>query len=197
MPTAKQESVATELWQDKGVQLIHLCSVLCAVNKSCKAFNDITYLSGSPENERQLTPFQDFLCKLAQICDTVKGGDTITALVALKSASGPGYLFGSNNRSEMELKDTQKFLHGFLEYVGRNPDGLKKKAMQKQILWRALEFNFPKVKFYLKRTLALLGECINLHVQLEGNSRKFALLPVTAAPLSFSKARRSSYVFDS
>lgn len=167
MPSAKPQPQFTE---DKNVLLIQLCVLLYAINKSCQALRGIPYTSGDPENERGLNSFQLFLCKLAQICDTNKGGDTITALVALKAANGPGYLFASNNRREMELKDTQSFLQGLLEYVGRNPEGLGKKAMQKQILWRALEFNFPKVEFYINHALAAIEECIALHVQFEHNS---------------------------
>lgn len=176
MPSSTQKHSSINVDGDQAVQLVYLCSVFSAVNNSCKALNGISYTSGDPENDRSLTPFQVFLCKLALISDNAKGGDTITAMVALKAALGPGYLFASNNRQDTELKNTQRFLEDLLAYVGENPEKLGDKALQKQILWRALEFNITKVRFYIGRTLALIRECIDLHTQHDGNSREFSII---------------------
>ncbi|CRK16691.1 hypothetical protein BN1708_002941 [Verticillium longisporum] len=81
-----------------------------------------------------------------------KGGDTITAVVARKTANGPGYLFASNNRKEIELKGTMKFLTELLEYFG-----------------------FPKVEYYIKRVAALIEECIELSRQHNGHSQSVVL----------------------
>jgi pantothenate kinase len=114
----------------KTTQLVYLCSLFDAVNKNCKEMKNITYTSGESDtiNDRDLDDFQVFLCKLAQICDT------ITGLVALKAANGPRYLFASNNRNEMQLQRTAKFLRDLLDYVGSNPDNLGDKPLQKQVL---------------------------------------------------------------
>ncbi|EEY19575.1 conserved hypothetical protein [Verticillium alfalfae VaMs.102] len=175
MPSATSQRASADATSNKAVQLVYLCAVQSAVNDSCKELKQISYTSGNPDNDHHLNSFQKFLCKLAQVCDTAKGGDTITALVALKTANGPGYLFASNNRKELELKGTMKFLTELLEYVGKNPLGLGEKAMSKQILWRALEFGFPKVEYYIKRVAALIEECIELSRQLDGHSQSVVL----------------------
>ncbi|KAK2024326.1 hypothetical protein LX32DRAFT_643726 [Colletotrichum zoysiae] len=145
---------------EKALRLFYLSSLFCAVNDSCREMNNITYSSGDHRGDRVLSPFQKFLCKLAQVCDAEKGGDTITALVALRAADGPGYHLASNGRKPSELESTKNFLSGLLDYVGRNPDGLAEKPLKKQVLWRVLEFNLPRVRFYLKQVIASVGECI-------------------------------------
>lgn len=135
---------------------------------------NITYTSGDPDNYLDLTSFQLFLCKLAQICDTMKGGDTITALVAQKAANGPAYLFASNNRKDMELEHTKNFLSDLLGFIGKNPNRLADKPLRKQVLWRILEFNFPRVDYYLKRILTSIGECIDTwHPHITHKSKRF------------------------
>ncbi|KAK2057587.1 hypothetical protein LY76DRAFT_92067 [Colletotrichum caudatum] len=145
---------------EKDLQLFYLSSLFCAVNESCRKMNNVTYSSGDYRGDRVLSPFQKFLCKLAQVCDAEKGGDTITALVALRAADGPLYHFASNGRKPSELESTKNFLSDLLGYVGRNPDGLAEKPLKKQVLHRILEFNLPRVLFYLKRVIASVGECI-------------------------------------
>lgn len=144
----------------EAVQLAYVNSLFTAVNKSCRQMNDISYTSGGTDDERVLSPFETFLCKLAQICDTKKGGDTITGMVALKGNTGPTYLFAQNNRKEMELESAKTFLKGILTFVSTNPDGLGGKAMQKAVLWRILEFNFPRIKFYLNQVEIWIEKCI-------------------------------------
>jgi hypothetical protein len=141
-------------------QLAYVNSLFTAVNKSCRQMNGITYASGDSDDGRVLSPFETCLCKLAQICDTKKGGDTITSMVALKGDTGPIYLFAQNNRKEMELESTKNFLEGILTFVSTNPDGLSVKPMQKGVLWRILEFNFPRVKFYLNQVEIWIEKCI-------------------------------------
>lgn len=145
----------------KTTQLVYLGSLFNAVNKSCREMKNITYTSGDSDtdNDRDLNDFQLFLCKLAQICDTSKGGDTITALVALKDANGPRYLFASNNRNEVQLQGTETFIRDLLDYVGINPENLGEKPMHKKVLWRILDFNFPRVEFYLKQVVIYIRKC--------------------------------------
>ncbi|KAH8175138.1 hypothetical protein LIA77_06557 [Sarocladium implicatum] len=158
------------LIEKKAIQLAYVTSLFTAVNKSCRQMNGITYASGNADNERVLPPFETFLCKLAQICDTEKGGDTSTGMAALRGDSGPKYLFAQNNRKVTELESSRNFLEGILTLVGVNPGSLGVKAMQKAVLWRVLEFNFPRVKLYLNQVKVWVKECIeNCDVEAESN----------------------------
>lgn len=146
--------------ENKAVQLAYVNILFKAVNASCRQMHGITYTSSDRDDERVLSPFETFLCKLAQICDTKKGGDTIASMVALKGDNGPKYLFVQNNRKEMELESTKDFLTGILTFVSTNPEGLDVKPLQKAVLWRILEHNFPRVKLYLNKVKDWVEECI-------------------------------------
>lgn len=144
----------------QGMQYHCLCVVLHAVNETCKSRGEIQYASGETLSDASLTDYQKFLCKLAQVCDSTKGGSTITALVALKGSQGPDYVFASNCRKRAELENTKVFLFNLMHYVGTNPQSLAQKALQKQVLWRILEFGFPKLDIYLRGLLPALAFCI-------------------------------------
>jgi hypothetical protein len=145
----------------KALQMFLVCCLFCAVNKICKEKSGVFYNSGNPGTGRLLDPFQIFLCKLAQILDSRKGGDTVTALVALQGTDGPEYLFTSNNLKDGEFKSAEDFLSGFLQLIGENPDDLNEKAVQKRALWEILEFNFSRVDYYLTRILVSIRDCID------------------------------------
>ncbi|KAJ3540883.1 hypothetical protein NM208_g4859 [Fusarium decemcellulare] len=138
-----------------------LCIVLQAVNETCKTRSDIRYASSSTCSDAFLTGYQKLLCKLAQLLDNEKGGDSITALVALKGSRGPDYLFVSNARKTPELERTKLFFSQLLEYVGGNPEELAPKALQKQVLVRIFEFNLPRLEVYLNELSTALEACID------------------------------------
>lgn len=147
--------------EDQQRQYQCLCIVFQAVNETCKTRSDIKYASGDTCSDASLTEYEKFLCKLAQVCDSAKGGDTITALVALKGCQGPDYLFASNKRKSAELERTKVFLSELIGYVGDNPEKLALKTLQRKVLGRILEFNFSRLNFYLERLLSSLAVCIS------------------------------------
>ncbi|GKT49955.1 uncharacterized protein ColSpa_10136 [Colletotrichum spaethianum] len=174
--TTSQTIVNGGSTNDKALQLFYLCTLFTSVNESCKKMNNITYSSVNLDSGRVLTPFQKFLCSLAQICNATMGPDTITALVALKAANGPGYLFASNNRKEPELEDTKSFLSDLLDFVGKYPDGLAEKPLKKQVLWRILEFNYLRVDCYISRIVTSVRECIEQCLSVETHDVNFSKL---------------------
>lgn len=148
--------------EEKLAQLQHLCVLLAAANEACKVRSDVKYASGTADADKSksLPDFQRFLCKLAQICDTQKGGKTITGLVCLRSPQGAEYLISSNQRKDTELQQTTEYLSGLLNYIATNPEDLKPKPLQKQVLWRILERNFDRLVIYLRELSGALESCI-------------------------------------
>ncbi|KAF4451674.1 hypothetical protein F53441_5353 [Fusarium austroafricanum] len=137
-----------------------LCIVLQAVNETCKQMSDIRYSSGSSCSDALLTDFQKFTCKMAQILDNVKGGNSATALIIAKGLHGPDYVFASNSRKTAELERAKSFLSDLIAYVGDNPDGLTLKGLQKRVFDRILEFNFLRIDVYLDGLSTALECCI-------------------------------------
>ncbi|KAM0543165.1 hypothetical protein ACHAPJ_012463 [Fusarium lateritium] len=148
--------------EDQQRQYQSLCIVLQAVNEACKQRSDIRYSSGSSCSDASLNDLQKLLCKLAQILDNQKGGNCVTALVALKGRCGPEYVFASNLRKEPELQRVKSFLSELLTYAGNPPPEQHKnpKALQKQLFGKIVEFNFPRLEVYLKGLGSALKACI-------------------------------------
>lgn len=153
------------------IQLLYLGTLHAAANKTCKDRNNIKYASGVANQAASLPEMEKFFCKLAQICDTRKGGTTVTALVCLKGKKGPEYILAANKRKSGELKETTAFLSDLLEYVANPPKTSNSKnsdsknpntkPLQKQVLWRILEHNIPRLEIYLKDLNSALKECIS------------------------------------
>ncbi|KAF5967430.1 hypothetical protein FCOIX_11951 [Fusarium coicis] len=138
-----------------------LCILVQAVNETCKHRSDIRYSSGKSRSYALLTEFQKLSCKIAQILDNEKGGDSVTALIVAKGLCGPDYLFASNFKKTSELERAKSFLSDLLEHVGSNPDELTPKALQKQVFDRILEFNFLRFDAYLNGLGTALQSCID------------------------------------
>ncbi|KAJ6785230.1 hypothetical protein PWT90_05108 [Aphanocladium album] len=120
--------------EEKERQLACLSFLYEAINETCRSGDAIAHHSEPAGLEENLLPTEIFLCKLAQICDSQKGGDTITAVVF--------------------------FLHDLLNYVVDNPSELQSKPLTKKVLWHVLEFNIGRVGLYLKALSDTLACCI-------------------------------------
>ena len=118
---------------------------------------------GPNDNDPLLTAEQRFQCfvrKLAQVCDSRRGGSTVTSFVVLKGLEGPQYLFASNQRDEVELAQVASFITDLLELVNSYPVNLKHKPLIKQVLWKILLFNLPRVGAYIKKLSEALEDCL-------------------------------------
>ncbi|KAJ0297654.1 hypothetical protein COL516b_010506 [Colletotrichum fioriniae] len=135
-----------------------------ALQVACRAGQDV--FNGNPKVENdslatQAQVFRSFVEKLAQICDNERGGQTVTSFTVLEGDDGPDFVFASNHRDADELSDTQQFAEDLLTLVGKNPTGLKPKALAKQVLWKILLFNLPRLGIYLDNAVKYLDACID------------------------------------
>ncbi|KAK1711783.1 hypothetical protein BDP67DRAFT_405446 [Colletotrichum lupini] len=135
-----------------------------ALQVACRAGQDV--FNGTPKVENdslasQVQVFRSFVEKLAQACDNERGGQTVTSFTVLEGEDGPEYVFGSNHRDADELSETQQFAEDLLTLVGKNPTGLKPKPLAKQVLWKILLFNLPRLDIYLNNVGKYLDACID------------------------------------
>ncbi|KAI1840914.1 hypothetical protein JX266_012850 [Neoarthrinium moseri] len=117
----------------------------------------------SPQGESILSDehcFRFSMNKLAQACDSERGGKTVSAITALQGVDGTVFVLASNQRDADELKTTTIFLERLLGLIGENPNNLKKKALAKLVLYQILEFCIKRVDLYLKYLGISLDECI-------------------------------------
>ncbi|KAM0814119.1 hypothetical protein AB5N19_14122 [Seiridium cardinale] len=107
--------------------------------------------------------FHSFVNKLAQVCDSEHGGDTVTAAAVLEDADGPVIVLGSNQRGTEELKSMKVFVERLLNLISNSSDKMKKnekKALTKRVLWMILEFGIKRVELYLRQLVYHVDECI-------------------------------------
>lgn len=117
---------------------------------------------GALQSDQQL--FYTFVNKLCQVCDNERGGKTVTSISITSNLGIPKYILGSNRRTLDQLSNTREFLTSLLSYIANNRpdknDKTKFKAINKQVLWRILEFGFPRVKAYLVNLKKYVNLCI-------------------------------------
>ncbi|KXH32469.1 hypothetical protein CNYM01_01017 [Colletotrichum nymphaeae SA-01] len=135
-----------------------------ALQVACRAGQDV--FNGTPKVENdslatQAQVFRSFVEKLAQVCDNERGGKTVTSFTVLEGEDGPEFVFASNHRDADELSETQQFAEDTLTLVGKNPTGLKPRPLAKQVLWKILLFNLPRLGIYLDNVGRYLDACID------------------------------------
>jgi hypothetical protein len=101
--------------------------------------------------------FHRFVDKLAQLCHTTKGPDSITAFVVLKFPDHIQYRFASNQQKEHELIRVQSFITSILESLAEASEHTLK-GMVSPILRKVLSFTRLRVQVFVS---ALKTETVN------------------------------------
>jgi hypothetical protein len=109
----------------------------------------------SPEHS-----FHCFVNKLGQLCDSKRGGDTVTAFVVLKYPDRIQYLFASNQREIEDLIRAQTFITYVLQTLGKT-DKDKLQGMTSHILRESLSFTRPRVEYSVKVLKIQAAACIS------------------------------------
>ncbi|KPM45587.1 hypothetical protein AK830_g925 [Neonectria ditissima] len=168
-----------------------------ALTNVCKQ-NDTNFDGSSlGESDTLMTQQQAFSCfvnKLAQVCDNRRRGKTTTSFVVLQGDTGPVYVFASNQRTEAELVQTQVFVSSLLRFVGDNATELPRRTLEKQVLWRVMSFNLPRIEQYLDGVNKYLDKCME-DCQRRGGSQDGKLVLFRIAYLF--KTRFDSTALDS
>lgn len=109
----------------------------------------------SPELE-----FHCFVNKLGQLCDSERGGNTVTAFVVLKCPDRIQYRFASNQRSIEDLDRARTFIINVLRALG-DADKDELRDVSPHILRKVLAFNKLRVVLYLKNLEKQVAPCIS------------------------------------
>lgn len=107
-----------------------------------------------------------FVNKLAQICDSKRGGDTVTAFAILQP-NDVQYRFASNKRSAGDLKKVQTYITDILTILGKaSNEDIRKAIWNRQIpifsviLQKIIKFNRRRLVTYIKEIANHSGSCI-------------------------------------
>lgn len=148
--------------QSKAQQLNYLCLIQAAAKECWLAQADVDSPPHDNNTEQSLNQFQRYMSKLAQVLQAEKGSGPITALACLNNGlGGVEFIFASNARPLPQLEETKRFLEELLTYAATNPQELKPRALQKQVLWRIIKSSFNKIECYLQALRTSLDYCIH------------------------------------
>lgn len=127
--------------------------------------NDAVYRSSEPI-ETPSSPrgrFERFVYKLATVCDSKKGGTTVTSFAVLQNPEGEAlYVFGCNNIEESQLRRTRDFVVLILDRVSRASlmGHSERKAWKVETLRQVLLFNRPRIELYVANLRRYMQDCI-------------------------------------
>ncbi|KAH6960544.1 hypothetical protein DER45DRAFT_558087 [Fusarium avenaceum] len=134
-----------------------------------KALTDIAHEQGAlrdpevserPINEEQ--KYHYFLNRLASICDSTKGGKTVTSITILDGEDKFTYAFGCNQINTSDLCETRDFLTALLKKLS-GAHGLgqeEKRSVEKDVLKMILTFNSPRISCYLGELKKSIDQCL-------------------------------------
>jgi len=110
--------------------------------------------------------FRHFVCKLAHVCDSKRGGDEVTSFAILQTGRIQ-YWFASNQRNERALNKVMEFVADILNMLGSATSEDIETAILgpqsqlfSQLLTVILAFNARRIGSYLKDVPKNLGVCI-------------------------------------
>ncbi|CZR61727.1 uncharacterized protein PAC_11624 [Phialocephala subalpina] len=112
-------------------------------------------MTQSPEHT-----FQWFVNTLAQLCDSDKGGKTVTAFTVLQHPDHIEYRFTSNQRGTEEFIRAQTFTSSILHILG-SMQGHEKQSVISDILRRSLSFSRSGVTVEVRILKGRAEECIS------------------------------------
>ncbi|KAL0934870.1 uncharacterized protein CTRU02_209461 [Colletotrichum truncatum] len=134
--------------------------------EACRTNNQI---KAPAENyDADESPYKIFKCfvnKMAQVCDNVPFGKTVTSLAIIKHVGGElRYTFASNQRTVEDSECAKKVIQKLLSDVGlAQPSEIQddgESPLFHRILQDILEFHAERIKAYGKRLMIRLGTCI-------------------------------------
>ncbi|KAK0717439.1 hypothetical protein B0T26DRAFT_775810 [Lasiosphaeria miniovina] len=138
--------------------------------------------SDAPPNPNQSPEemFQTLVNKLAQICDFEPKGNTVTALAVIRDNGRICYVFASNRRTKVPLKNCREGLSAVLNILKVNIEANmcdSDEVMENRLLNEILFWNNVRVRAYLTSLSKELQTCIKRcnTSDLEGRSAGEAL----------------------
>ncbi|KAK7733312.1 hypothetical protein SLS53_008209 [Cytospora paraplurivora] len=128
------------------------------VQKVLEHTPDVTF-----QTSQQL--FRSFLNNLAQICDNDRGGNTVTAVVAIQYPDHVQYRFASNQRTENELALVKAFIKDILESLATWTKAASR-TIEGVILRKIIAFNRPRLQLYVRAICSHSQECLKVPAEV-------------------------------
>jgi hypothetical protein len=154
------------------IVLLSALNAACIHNRLAKFLDLSSEAAQSPERA-----FHDFVNKLAQLCDTERGGKTVTALTVLQYPDHIQYRFTVNNREVVELDRTQKFITSTLSSLAK-AERHDVHSITSNILRASLSFARSRVEAYVNALKKEIVSCISASRREDTDECKYSELKV-------------------
>lgn len=137
--------------------------LILALNKACSHNEIAETLEVLPDTIRSPeSAFKCFVNKLGHICDSERGGATVTAFAVLQLPNGGiQYRFASNQLSQDYLDITRRYITVLLNLLGQTVNE-NLRSIDSRILRMALDYCSSRVSVYIRRLDSDLSYCIEL-----------------------------------
>lgn len=166
--------------------------LLKALNSATRTTAVSPSLEASIDIEDDEEVFKAFVYKLGHVCDNVKGnlGATITSFYVLQDQVDEDlvhYWFASNQRTHGELETTKTYVKGLLEKANKASEDIgQEKEVFKTLLSNVLNFNRPRVTYYIKQILAQASKCIGICLSSDDEKGELETLRPTCEFIRFN-----------
>lgn len=148
----------------EAIVMLYCLTMACVEGRSIET-SDVESDTTLPRARVQT--FHCFVNKLAHICDSRRGGKTVTSFAILQTGVVE-YWFASNRRRAAQREEVRLYVSDILTTLGNaSADDVKdaarnhNNAIFSQILRKILCFNRPRIESYARMLMTQLGFCID------------------------------------
>jgi hypothetical protein len=138
-----------------------------ALHRACRQGRRLSALYSALDwDQRSVTSaehhFQCFVNKLAQVCDSKRGGATVSSFAVTQTPDRIIYVFAANKGNASQLESTKSFVVSLLRLAASASlqSSQDKLTAHGTLLRKILQFNKGRVKTYLVCLVKNLGLCI-------------------------------------
>ncbi|CAM1503285.1 Fc.00g080610.m01.CDS01 [Cosmosporella sp. VM-42] len=106
--------------------------------------------------------FRSFVNRLAHVCDICRGGTTVSAVAVIQEFDGVHYFVGSNQRSQTQQAQLLAFVASLLQLPTKEMQSTQPRhtVLFRLNLFYVINFNQPRIRFYVKTLVRSLDYCI-------------------------------------
>lgn len=121
------------------------------------------------ENEGER--LKSLINRIANVCDNIKGGTTVSAAAILQDREGIVYLLASNQVSYADSMKASELLTQILERISgvSGLDNAMRRQVKAEVLRMALVHNWKRIRLYMRALVENAAHCL-VSLELQGNA---------------------------
>lgn len=143
-----------------------------------KALTDIYRDMGSSRppdpvehQENEAERLKSFMNRIANVCDNINGGTTVSATAILQDGDGIVYLLASNQVSYADSMKASELVTNILEKISgvSSLDNAMRRQVKAEVLRMVLVHNWKRIRLYMRALVDNAAHCF-VGLELQGNT---------------------------